>query len=132
MDERTTIADLLDEARSRLDRLDPARAAAAIEGGALLVDTRDGAIRATEGTIPGSVHVPLSVLYWRADPASPWREPAFADQDRTVIIMCSHGFSSSLAAATLQRFGFARATDLDGGFEAWRDAGLPVDPPPAG
>lgn len=128
--EPTTIDALLAESRSTLDRLDPVRALDAVRNGGVIVDTRDEAIRMREGTVPGSVHVPLSVLYWRLDPASPWSEPALADRERTVIVMCSHGFSSSLAAATLQRLGYPAATDLDGGFEAWRDADLPVDPPP--
>jgi rhodanese-related sulfurtransferase len=124
-----TIDELLADARARLERLAPAEAADAMRDGALLVDTRDQAIRDREGTIPGSVHVPWSVLYWRLDPTSRWCDPALTDQDRRVIVMCSHGFSSSLAAATLQQLGFGRATDLAGGFEAWRDAGLPVEPP---
>ena len=124
-----TIDELLTEARASLVRLGPREAAAAVRGGALLVDVRDDAIRTTAGTVPGAVHVPLSVLYWRLDPTSPWCDPALSDQERQVIVMCSHGFASSLAAATLRELGFARATDLNGGFEGWRDAGLPVDPP---
>ena len=127
-----TIDELLTEARASLDRLGPHDAADAMGDGALLVDVRDEAIRMSVGTVPGAVHVPLSVLYWRLDPTSPWCDPALTDQDRQVIVMCSHGFASSLAAATLRELGFARATDLDGGFESWRDAGLPVDPPRGG
>lgn len=127
-----TIEELLTEARASLDRLGPHDAADAMGAGALLVDVRDEAIRMSVGTVPGAVHVPLSVLYWRLDPTSPWCDPALTDQDRQVIVMCSHGFASSLAAATLRELGFARATDLDGGFEGWRDAGLPVDPPRGG
>ena len=125
-----TIDRLLADARASLVRLDPHEAAEAMRHGALLVDVRDDAIRTTVGTVPGAVHVPLSVLYWRLDPTSPWCDPALTDQDRQVIVMCSHGFASSLAAATLRELGFAKATDLDGGFEGWRDAGLPIDPPP--
>lgn len=126
---RTTVDRLLEDARSTLERLEPHDAAAAMDAGALLVDTRDQAIRDRVGTIPGSVHVPWSVLYWRLDPTSSSSDPALTDQGRHVIVMCSHGYSSSIAAATLQQLGFARATDLAGGFEAWRDAGLPVEPP---
>ena len=124
-----TIDQLLAEARASLVRLGPHDAADAMRDGALLVDVRDDAIRTRVGTVPGAVHVPLSVLYWRLDPTSPWSDPALTDQDRQVIVMCSHGFASSLAAATLRELGFANATDLDGGFEGWRDAGLPVEPP---
>jgi rhodanese-related sulfurtransferase len=78
--------------------------------------------------IPGAVHVPLSVLYWRLDPASGYEDPALADPDRRVILVCAHGYSSSLAAATLRQIGFSSATDVVGGFEAWKAAGLPIRP----
>lgn len=77
--------------------------------------------------VPGSVHVPLSVLYWRLDPTSGHDDKALSDRDRRVIIVCADGYSSSLAAATLRDLGFSRATDLDGGFRAWAAAGLPVE-----
>jgi rhodanese-related sulfurtransferase len=122
----TTVAALLDEARRGLDRLEPEAAYRAQASGALLVDTRCAELRRDDGVIPGSVHVPLSVLYWRLDPASEYSDPALADPDRQVILVCAHGFSSSLAAATLRQLGYARATDVAGGFEAWAAAGLPV------
>ena len=78
--------------------------------------------RAT-GIIPGSVHVPLSVLEWRADPSSAFANPHLAG--RTLILVCAHGYSSSLAAARLADLG-VEAGDVDGGFEAWREAGLPI------
>lgn len=121
-----TVARLLDAARSRLERLSPAEALAAQTAGALLVDTRCAELRRESGAIPGSVHVPLSVLYWRLDPDSPYHDEALSDRDRQVILLCAHGFSSSLAAATLREIGFDRATDVIGGFEAWEAAGLPV------
>ena len=127
MRDRLTIDELLAAARSRLDRLEPADAARAVDDGALLVDTRSADLRARDGAIPGAVPVPLSVLYWRLDPASESRDPALADPGRQVILICAHGYSSSLAAATLQDLGFARATDVVGGFEAWAAAGLPVE-----
>ena len=74
------------------------------------------------------MHVPLSVLFWRLDPASGYEDPALADTDRRVILVCADGYSSSIAAATLRDLGFTRAADLDGGFTAWQAAGLPVDP----
>ena len=124
---RRTITDLLAQARSRIDRLDPAAAHAAMHRGALVIDTRCAEQRRDSGVIPGSVHVPLSVLYWRLDPASGFEDPALADPDRQVILVCAHGFSSSIAAATLHDLGFARAADIDGGFEAWQAAGLPIE-----
>ena len=92
-----------------------------------MVDTRCAEQRRETGVIPGSVHVPLSVLFWRLDPASGFEDQRLADPERQVILVCAHGYSSSLAAATLQDLGFMRATDIDGGFEAWQAAGLPIE-----
>ena len=124
---RRTVNDLLDAARASIDRLEPAAAAAESESGAVIVDTRCAELRRDEGVIPGAVHVPLSVLYWRLDPASGFEDPALADPDRRVILVCAHGYSSSIAAATLRQLGFSRATDVIGGFEGWQAAGLPVE-----
>ena len=123
-----TIDQLLEEARSRLRRLDPHEAAAAVRAGALLVDTRWAAQRAEQGEVPGAIVVERNVLEWRLDPASPYRLPAVEGYDQAIVVMCAEGYSSSLAAATLQDLGLSRATDLAGGFEAWARAGLPVRP----
>lgn len=130
MPDRRSVNELLDAARARLDRLDPAAAQRAAAHGAIVVDTRCAEQRRETGVIPGSVHVPLSVLYWRLDPASGFDDPRLADPGRQVILVCAHGYSSSLAAATLQDLGFARATDIAGGFEAWQAAGLPIEAAP--
>lgn len=127
MSERRTVSDLLESARRRIDRLEPAAALRALDDGALLVDTRCAEQRRAAGVVPGSVHVPLSVLYWRLDPASGHDDPRLSDPGRQVILLCEHGYSSSLAAATLRELGFGRATDVVGGFEAWAAAGLPVE-----
>lgn len=127
--ERTTVEELLARARSTLERLEPEQVLAAQAAGAIVVDTRDTADREREGVIPGSVHLPRTVLEWRLDPASTWRDAhASANLDRVVVVVCNDGFSSSLAAATLQELGYARATDLVGGFRAWKARGLPVEP----
>jgi rhodanese-related sulfurtransferase len=123
---RTTIDDLLAAARRRLERLTPQQAAAAAD--VVLVDVRSDHQRARDGVVPTAIHHPRNVLEWRADPASEAADPALADLDRRLVIMCDEGYASSLAAATLQDLGFHRATDLDGGFQAWRAAGLPVEP----
>lgn len=124
---QTTIAEMLEAARARLERVGPHEAAAAAERGALLVDIRSELQRERDGVIPGALHHPRNVLEWRADPASEHDDPALSsDLDRRVIVVCHEGYQSSLVAATLQDLGYARATDLDGGFEAWRAAGLPV------
>jgi len=125
--ERTTIDELLAAARGRIERLAPEAALQAMADGALLVDTREGDDRRASGTIAGSVHVPLSVLFWRLDPTSGHDDPALSDLTRAVVLICSHGYSSSLAAATLLDLGFASAGDVIGGFEAWLAAGLPVE-----
>ena len=82
--------------------------------------------READGYVAGSVHIPLSILYWRLDPTSGYDHPAVSGRDRRLILMCAHGYSSSIAAATLRQLGFTKATDLVGGFEGWARAGLPV------
>ena len=128
MADRATIDDLLASARARIERLAPHAALEAQRSGALLVDTRCADLRRDAGTIPGSVHIPLSVLFWRLDPASESASEELADPRRQVVLVCAHGYSSSLAAATLRDLGYERATDVIGGFAAWADAGLPVKP----
>lgn len=127
MAEPRTVDDLLTAARSRIRRLEPFDAWRALRDGALVVDTRCADQRREMGTVPGAVHIPLSVLYWRLDPGSPRRDTPFADRDRPVVVLCAHGYSSSLAAATLADLGFADVADVVGGFEAWQAAGLPVE-----
>ena len=121
-----TVEQLLDEARARLRRLSPAEAAAACAAGALLVDIRPAAQREREGDVPGARVIERNVLEWRLDPASPDRIPEVTDHDQVVVVLCSAGYTSSLAAATLQDMGFRNATDVAGGFQAWKAAGLPV------
>jgi rhodanese-related sulfurtransferase len=128
---RTTVHDLLAAARRRLRRVAPADVADAVQAGALLVDIRSEEQRARDGELPDAVRYPRNVLEWRVDPASGHDDPRLsADLDRRLILVCNEGYQSSLAAATLQDLGFANATDLVGGFQAWRAAGLPVDARP--
>lgn len=118
---------ILTAARSRLIRLDPANAARAQrDGEAMLVDIRPAATRGVTGTIPGALIVERNVLEWRFDPRSPARLPIADRYDLLVVIFCQEGYTSSLAAASLQDLGLHRATDLAGGFAAWESAGLPV------
>jgi rhodanese-related sulfurtransferase len=121
------IEQVLARARARIVRYAPAEAAAA---DVLLVDLRAQDDRERDGVIPGSFHVPRTVLEWRCDPESEWTNPRLADRSLPLVLFCSHGYSSSLAASSLVDLGFERAGDLEGGFEAWRDAGLPVAPAP--
>ncbi len=127
MGERLRVEDLLREARARIDRLEPAQAQREIATGAVLVDTRCGDDRRSEGTVHGAVHVPRTVLEWRADPASDACDERIANLDARLIIMCNDGYSSSLAAANLRRMGFHRVADLAGGYRAWAKAGLPTE-----
>lgn len=121
-----TIEEILAAARRRLDRLDPAGAHAEVTRGAVLVDIRPAAQRAAEGQVPGALVVERNVLEWRFDPASTARLPQATGYDVRVIVLCAEGYTSSLAAAALHDLGLHRATDVAGGFHAWRAAGLPT------
>ena len=123
-----TIDEILADARRQLRRLNPVEAQAALAAGALLVDIRPQAQRRAEGAVPGALLVERNVLEWRFDPRSAARLPEASGYDLQVIVMCSQGYTSSLAAAALQDIGLYRATDLDGGFQAWEQAGLPIQP----
>jgi rhodanese-related sulfurtransferase len=120
-----SIDSILAEARSRLVRVDPSEACAAVTQGAVLVDIRPAAQRAAEGEVPGSLIVERNVLEWRFDPTSEACLP-FAAYGLRVIVLCQEGYTSSLAAVALQDLGIRRATDVTGGFSAWREAGLPT------
>ncbi|GAA5015508.1 rhodanese-like domain-containing protein [Kitasatospora paranensis] len=122
----TTIDDLVARARAGVDRPGPAEAARAVERGALLVDIRPAAQRAREGGIPGALVIERNVLEWRLDPAGSHRIAEADGHDVHWIVVCSEGYASSLAAASLRELGLHRATDLDGGFVAWAAAGLPT------
>jgi len=123
-----SVDQLLDEARRRLRRLTPAEALQASRDGALLVDIRSESQRARDGAIPGARFVPRNVLEWRLDPASSSRDDELARPEAQVVVFCDAGYQSSLAAAVLQELGLDRATDMEGGFQAWLGAGLPVEP----
>ncbi|GAA4227998.1 rhodanese-like domain-containing protein [Actinomadura meridiana] len=121
-----SIDEILADARARLRRLTPEAAHARWQRGALLVDIRPAAQRVTEGEVPGALVIERNVLEWRLDPTSDARIPQATGHDVDVIILCSEGYTSSLAAAALQDLGLDSATDVDGGYQAWRAAGLPV------
>jgi rhodanese-related sulfurtransferase/predicted metal-dependent enzyme (double-stranded beta helix superfamily) len=123
-----SIAGLLAEARSGLARLRPEAAFAALTDGAALVDIRPLEQRIVEGEVPGAILIGRNVLEWRLDPRSEARIPALARADARIIVMCSQGYASTLAAASLRRIGLYEATDLEGGFQAWQAAGLPTRP----
>ncbi|MEV0156501.1 rhodanese-like domain-containing protein [Micromonospora sp. NPDC050686] len=120
------IDEILADARARLRRLDPEQAHLAYRRGALLVDIRPVGQRAAHGTVPGALAIERNVLEWRLDPRCPARLPIAVDYDLPVLVLCQEGYTSSLAAAALQEIGLRRATDVVGGFAAWRIAGLPA------
>jgi rhodanese-related sulfurtransferase len=124
---RCGIDDAPAAARRRFGRLSPAQAhAEAQECDAVLVDIRPLAQRAREGAVPGALVIERNVLEWRFDPASSARLPIVTGYDTRPVLLCSEGYASSLAAASLQEIGLWRATDVIGGFKAWSEAGLPV------
>ena len=125
MSGRQTIQQVLDAARRRLVRLTPAEAERASRAGAVVVDIRPAAQRAAEGELPGALVIERNVLEWRFDPSSE-ASLDIADHNLQVIVLCSEGYTSSLAAATLQDLGVPRATDVLGGYAAWRQSGLPA------
>jgi rhodanese-related sulfurtransferase len=118
----SAIADLLAECRLGLDRVAAPDLPAELAAGALLVDTRPRDQRERDGELPGAVVVERNVLEWRLDPTSPDRIPEATSADVRVIVVCDEGYASSLAAHTLRRLGLHRATDLAGGYQAWRAA----------
>jgi rhodanese-related sulfurtransferase len=119
---------LVEQERRLLVRLDPHACAEAVRNGGVIVDTRTLENRQRSGEVPGAIPIARNVLEWRVDPASPWCDARLAGCTGSLIVMCEQGYSSSLAAATLQRIGVRNATDMIGGFEAWAAAGLPVEP----
>jgi rhodanese-related sulfurtransferase len=123
---RPNIDRVLDRTRRRLRRLEPAQAAAEQASGALLVDTRTESQRMADGEIPDALVIDRTVLEWRLDPTSPSCISEAKNHTTRVIVICNEGYSSSFAAASLQQLGLVNATDVIGGFQAWKTAGLPV------
>lgn len=124
----TTAAEMVAEAKSRVENLDPAAVAAELAGDSdvTLVDVREPGERAEHGVIPGAIHAPRGMLEFHADPTSPYHLAAL-DPAKRVILHCSAGSRSALGVETLGRLGYQRVAHLDGGFKAWKEAGHPVD-----
>jgi rhodanese-related sulfurtransferase len=115
---------VLEAARARLQRIEAVDVPAALQRGALLVDIRPAAQRAAEGDVPGALVIERNVLEWRADPTSDARIPEAVDDDVEWIVLCSEGYTSSLAAAALQDLGLHRATDVIGGYHALKSTAV--------
>ncbi|MFJ7629481.1 rhodanese-like domain-containing protein [Streptomyces sp. NPDC097595] len=126
-DEPVGIDELLERVRAGYERLGPQEARAAASEGALLVDIRYAELRERDGLIPGALVIERNELEWRLDPRGSHRVPEAVDHGLRVVVICNEGYASSLAAESLHRLGLYRATDLVGGFQAWRAAGLPVE-----
>ncbi|NEC89405.1 rhodanese-like domain-containing protein [Streptomyces sp. SID12501] len=121
------IDELLDRVRETYARVETHETYEAAQAGeALLVDIRYAALRERDGLIPGALVVERNELEWRLDPLGSHRAPQATGHDLRVVVICNEGYASSLAAVSLHRLGLRRATDLVGGFQAWRAAGLPV------
>lgn len=114
-----TIDQLLEESRAGLHRVRPSDLEGEMAAGALVVDIRPVDQRDRDGDLPGAVVIDRNVLEWRLDPSCAHRLPIADDYARRIVVVCNEGYSSSLAAHTLQRLGLTRATDLIGGFQAW-------------
>ena len=129
--DRTTVHDLLFEARATITRVSPFELAARLTSadGTVVLDTRTHTDRHRFGVIPGAVHVPRTVIEWHFDPANGYLHPAMTSFDQPLVVVCNGGYSSSLAAANLVRLGFSDVADLIGGHTAWAAAGLPVTAP---
>lgn len=124
MGEATRLAELLAAAERTVERLEPPQALARVETGATLVDIRSSDARRRDGAVPGALHIPRTVLEWRLEPGGASRTP-YVPEGTPVVLLCDQGYSSIFAAAALVAMG-VHAADVVGGFEAWREAGLPV------
>lgn len=121
---------LVEQARAAIERVTAQRALECQRDGALLVDIRPAQQRATYGVVPGALIIERNVLEWRLDPTGDHKLPEVTSHDQHVLILCQQGYASSLAAASLAALGFRRPGDVIGGFDAWKDAGLPTKPGP--
>jgi rhodanese-related sulfurtransferase len=126
-----SIEETLAASRRGVRRLTPVEVMAAVNSGALLIDTRTEIQRVEQGELPSAVVIDRTVLEWRLDPACEARIPEATSYDADIIVVCRQGYSSSLAVASLRTIGLRRATDIIGGVEAWVAAGLPLHGGPA-
>lgn len=127
-DEYGSLGRLIERAAGQITRLEAPEAYAAATLDGVIIDVRSQDARRRHGVIPGSLHIPRTVLEWRIAIDSPWRNPHLGGLDERLILLCDHGYSSILAARNLVELGFYRAADVIGGFEAWEASGLPIAP----
>jgi rhodanese-related sulfurtransferase len=117
--ERNSIAKILAEARQSLLRVTPEQLSGELENGTLIIDIRPVEQRQRDGELPGAIVIDRNVLEWRLDPTSEHRLPQVTGYDIRIVIVCNEGYSSSLAAAVLQKLGLHQAVDMIGGYQAW-------------
>jgi len=117
--ERNSIAKILAEARQSLLRVTPEQLSGERENGTLIVDIRPVEQRQRDGDLPGAIVIDRNVLEWRLDPSSEHRIPQVTGYDIRIVVVCNEGYSSSLAAAVLQKLGLHQAVDMIGGYQAW-------------
>lgn len=123
-----SLDDLLDEAAKTITRFAASEAFWAAAAESLIIDIRSHDARQRHGVIPGSLHIPRTVLEWRTAIDSPWRSPHVGGLEQQLILICDHGYSSILSAANLVQLGFRSAGDVIGGFGAWEAEGFPIKP----
>jgi rhodanese-related sulfurtransferase len=126
--QRLSLEDLIGAAAAQITRLSAPEAFSAAVADGLIIDIRSQDARKLHGVVPGSLHIPRTVLEWRIALDSPWRNVHLGGLDQRLILICDHGYSSILAASNLVQLGFYRAGDIIGGFDAWKDMGLPIEP----
>jgi rhodanese-related sulfurtransferase len=122
--------DLVDRARRRIRRVGPREMRGVVADGGLVIDIRPAAQRSEEGPLPGAIVIERNVLEWRLDPTGSHKIPEVHDFDQPIVIVCSAGYASSLAAASLADLGFSRSADLVGGYTAWRSTFAAGQEPP--
>jgi rhodanese-related sulfurtransferase len=127
-DEPRSLERLVNEAADQITRFSAPEAFSASADDGIIIDIRSQDARELHGVVPGSVHIPRTVLEWRIALDSPWRNPHLGGIDQRLILICDHGYSSILATSNLVQLGFFRAGDVIGGFESWRGNGLPIAP----
>lgn len=122
-----TAAQMVSEARSRVEFLTPEQVIREVVDGALLVDLRERDEREANGVIAAATHAPRGMLEFWADPTSPYHRAEF-DPSRRIVLHCASGGRSALAADLLQQMGYRRVAHLEGGLKAWKESGHPVEP----
>ncbi len=127
-DKQSPLESLVNRAAEQITRFSATEAFSACAADGVIIDIRSQDTRERYGLIPGSLHIPRTVLEWRIALESPWRNLHLGGFEQRLILICDHGYSSTLAASNLVQLGFYRAGDVIGGFDSWKNNGLPIAP----